>query len=293
MAQLGSFIVFIVLIANAMGAPDRFKVEVHEERVEEEQEETREERRGGRHEEKEKHDNRFKHVSGDEKFKYVSAKGKALGGVDNKGVVKIYQDGNWMSLPTVPGEVIGSVGVSPDGWHYMTTDLGKNYRYNANTGAWDYLLWASCTQATAMNKDLVMYRCWNAGGQMFKIQNGDTRGTGVHVSDTPKEGGDGVVGQINWVSVGTDGETWIVSRDGQVYRKNPGANTWDAMPIMNAVNLDVENANRAIVTTKGCGVYIWDGQSFDKQKTPGCVKQATINKNNAFYLDELQNLHSD
>jgi len=271
MVHLGTSIIMILIIATAMGRKHHNEDE----------------------ESSAEHVERLKHVSGDEKFKYVSAKGNALAAIDNKGVIKVYQNGNWMSLPTVPGETIGSVGVSPDGWHYMTTDLGKNYRYNANSGAWDYLLWASCTQATAMNKDLVMYRCWNSGGQMFKIQNGDTRGTGVHVSDTPKEGGDGVVGQINWVSVGSDGETWIVARDGQVYRKNPAANIWDAMPIMNAVNLDVENLRRAIVTTKFGNAYIWDGKSFTRSTTQGFVKQATINKNNAFYLDELQNLYSD
>jgi len=200
-------------------------------------------------------------MAGDEKFKYISAKGDQLGGVDYKGVVKIQSNGQWMDLPPIAGVVIGSVAVSPDGWHHATGDNGGNYRYNANTGVWDYLGWLSCTQATGMSKDVAMYRCWNAGASLWKL------GAGAN-TPTPKQGGDGIAGLMKWVSVGSDGETWIVGFDGNVYRKNAATNTWDPLPIMNAVNLDVENANRAIVTTKSCHVYIWDGQDFKKMEYP-------------------------
>jgi len=226
-------------------------------------------------------------MGSEEKFKYISAKSLQLGGVDYKGVVKIYYDGVWKDLPLINGVVIGSVGVSPEGWHHATADNGGNYRYNMNIGAWDHLGWGSCTQASAMSNNIVIYRCWNGGGQLWKL--GAVRNT-----DTPKQGGDGKAGSINWVSIGSDGEIWVVARDGHVYRKNAASNSWDPLPIMNAANLEVENANRAIVTTKTGHVYIWDGQNFRNWDTRGhCAKQATINEGNAYFIDELGNLYDD
>jgi len=221
----------------------------------------------------------------EDKFKYISAKGDAFGGVDIKGVVKIYKDGDWTPLPLINGVVIGSLGVSPDGWHQATGDNGGNYRYNPEKRTWDWLGTLSCTQVSAMSKDLMFTRCWDSGGTLFK------NGHDAAIS-TPKEGADGVPGQINWVSVGSDGEIWIIARDGKVYRQNAAAKTWDPLPIRNAANLDVENANRAIVTTKFCWVYIWDGKNFNRWDTPDCVVQATINKNKAYYIDELDNLYT-
>jgi len=228
-------------------------------------------------------------MAGDERFKYISAKGDQLAGVDYKGVVKVYNDGVWTDLPLINGIIIGSVGVSPDGWHHATADNGRNYRYNPGTNVWDHLGWGSCMQASAMSKDMVLYKCWNSEGACFRIQNG----VGSQIANTPKQGGDGKAGFVNWVSIGSDGETWIVAKDGHVYRKSVAANIWDPLPIMNAANLDVEDANRAIVTTKICHVYIWDGQNFNKLDTRGhCPKQATINKLYAYFVDELQNLYT-
>jgi len=225
---------------------------------------------------------------GQDKLKYISAKGDQLAGIDTNGIVKVF-NGTWTALAGINGVKIASVGTSPDGWHHATGDDFKTYRFNPGTKVWDYHGFWTCTQASAMSKDLVQYRCYNSGGTYWQILNGG----GSLITGTPMEGGDGVGSRVNWVSIGSDGETWIIAADGQVYRKNTAANKWDQLPILNAANLDVENAKRAVVTTKCCWAYIWDGASFTKMQTPGCVKQATINKNNAFYIDELLDVYND
>lgn len=224
-------------------------------------------------------------------FQFISAKADYLLAVDRAGIVNRQVEGHWEKLPSIGmvGKAV-SVAASPDGWHSACDDVGKVYRFNPSTSAWEPV-GVFAIQSASFSKDTIVVVNWNSPKELWKSSAGPTGWTNSQYTDLPKQGANGQP-SAKWVSIGTDGETWIIDQLGAVYRRNEMAKSWEPIPIINAVNLDVENRNTAVVTTTCGGVYAWNGSSFSKWNIAGCSKQATISKGNAWYLDELQNIQS-
>jgi hypothetical protein len=213
-------------------------------------------------------------------FSYISAKGNELLAIDQQFAVNRFVNGTWQKLTAgaPDGYKAISVGASPDGWSWMCLENGYIYRWNLDSGKWEVQpggIW----QINAISKNLAIgidinnnaYETVPSGNSYYwaALANAPTK--------------------IKWVSIGENGERWVIDTKGLVYRKNNGTGKFDRFSGNNAVNLDVQSSDRVVMTTQCCWVYMLNGNNWVKQDLPGCTKQATITHNNAYYVDELDN----
>jgi len=219
--------------------------------------------------------------SNNNNFFYISAKGNELWAIDRQYVVNRYVNGTWVKLTTgIPaGYKPISVGASPDGWSWMVLDAGNLWRWNPDQAKWELQGGAGGLQVNAISKLSAM--TVTTGGQVWEISpTSSTTWASAQITDAPLS---------KWVSIGENGERWLIDTKGMIFRRNNTTKKYEPFPGLNAVNLDAQSSDRVIVTTQCCWVYMLNGDSWSRQDVPGCTKQATITHNNAYYLDEMQN----
>jgi hypothetical protein len=215
------------------------------------------------------------------KFFYVSAKGNELWAIDRNYVVNRYVNGNWIKLTEglAAGAKAISVGASPDGWTWINVEPGYTYRWNPDLGKWEYIGGTDNKLVNAISKlSAIIVKhagtVWESG-----ITNGVITAWN-QVLDPPLS---------KWAAMGENGERWLIDTKGMVFRRNNTTKKYEPFAGNNAVNLDVQSPDRVIMTTQCCWVYMLNGDSWARQELPGCMKQATITQNNAYYVDELDN----
>jgi len=221
-------------------------------------------------------------------FFYISAKGDELWAIDRQYQVNRYVKDTWQPLTNGLDHPFKAMrlGASPDGWSYMCSARGLVYRWNAGSNSWEDIgvLGEGHIHVTAKSKDTALTTDVD---NIYKITD-----SGMHWMDLTPDRVYYDTGMTKWVSIGVDGDVWGIDKDGLVFRKNSTTKNWDPQPIINAENLDVQSADKVVVTSKCCKVYVWNGRSWIKWKISGCPKQATIGNDKIYYLDEMQNLVS-
>jgi hypothetical protein len=213
-------------------------------------------------------------------FFFVSAKGKELWAIDRQYIVNRYVNGQWVQLTEgLPaGTKVFSVGASPDGWAWITAEDGAAWRWNLDLAKWDLLGGNDNKQVNVINKVSGLLLKHSGAFYESASSNGMTITAWNLVTGVPL---------AKWVSIGENGERWLIDMKGLVFRRNNTTKKYEPFSGNNAVNLDVQDSDRVVMTTQCCWVYLLNGDKWARQDIPGCTKQATITHDNVYYLDEL------
>lgn len=94
-------------------------------------------------------------------------------------------------------------------------------------------------------------------------------------------------GKATWAGIGDGDERWVINRAQQIFRWNHSNNNWDLMPGQ-AVNIDVQNPCRVIVTTSGSRMYIWKNNNWTL--LTGAGTRSTINEYNYFTVNSAHQI---
>lgn len=94
-------------------------------------------------------------------------------------------------------------------------------------------------------------------------------------------------GAATWAGIGDGDERWVINSAQQIYRWNLSRKDWDHMPGA-AVNVDVQNPCRVIVTTSSSQMYIWKNNNW--QLLTGAGTRATITESNYYHVNSAQQI---
>lgn len=87
-----------------------------------------------------------------------------------------------------------------------------------------------------------------------------------------------------WTAIGDGDERWVIDNAQQIYRWNHARKNWDLKP-GSAVNIDVQNAQRIVMTTALGEMHLWvKNRWILLTETYGT--QATINESFVYYTNE-------
>ncbi|XP_055333856.1 tectonin-2-like [Paramacrobiotus metropolitanus] len=88
-------------------------------------------------------------------------------------------------------------------------------------------------------------------------------------------------GKAVYAAIGIDGAIWVINREQSIFHWDWARNDWDVVE-GKAVNVDVYNTHRVIVSNKDHDMFTWTGSNWKKEDAK-CV-QASITSNNIFCI---------
>lgn len=88
-----------------------------------------------------------------------------------------------------------------------------------------------------------------------------------------------VDGTAIWAAIGDGDERWAINTAQQILRWNHETSKWDRKP-GTAVNIDVQNSNRIIMTNASKRMYVWKNNIWVKMSGTG--SKTSINEKNIF-----------
>lgn len=94
-------------------------------------------------------------------------------------------------------------------------------------------------------------------------------------------------GAATWAGIGDGDERWVVNSAQQIFRWNHQINNWNHMPGA-AVNIDVQNPCRVIMTNAMHQMFIWRNNNW--QMISGAGTRASINETHYFTVNSVQQL---
>jgi len=175
---------------------------------------------------------------------------------------------DWVKLP---GSAVRSVGASPDGWGWVVSREDNVYRFNKDKGVFEQILGQPLVQISAASKDRALGV--NKAGDIWLWENNAWKQ---------------LPGNAMWAGIGVDDDRWVVNSIHQIFRWNKNINNWDLMP-GSAVNVDVQNANRVILTNKEQLMYVWKNGAWN-YLTGATATKSSLNENMGFYVNKEQNI---
>jgi len=187
----------------------------------------------------------------------ISAKGNELWCTTSSQGIYRWVGNGWKQMPGGANRV----GASPDGWSWVVNAGDAIFRWNVNSQAWDQIP-GGLVQISAASKDRALGV--NRGDAIFLWENNAWKQ---------------LPGAATWAAIGINDERWVINRGQQIFRWNHQRSDWDNIPGA-AVNVDVQNANRVVVTNAGNVMYSWENGGW-RELTGRCVK-ATVTQD-AFY----------
>jgi len=209
----------------------------------------------------------------------ISAKGTELWSYNRYNVVQQWTGSGWTAVPAS----CTSVAAAADGFSWIANNFAggsnvfrfqKNYGYGTDfvsiPGSARSINAISQTSAVVVGVDNVAYKF---NGASFVVMSAtDTKNLQLAIGENDdiwRVTLDGKVQQ--WVS-----SSWVADATGFPL---PGQATW----------VDVQNANRVVVTTDDGNIYVFNGSTWTKHGfvTYNCM-QATINGTNVFCVDQFQ-----
>lgn len=185
-----------------------------------------------------------------------------------------------------------AIAASSDGWARMLTKNAQ-FRWNVTAKQWEKMtLPKNCKQINAWSRDLAV--C---------VQNGQVvlykEGWGTKVIFDPNESTANSgwmdpdvlsANKAKWVAIGENEECWMIHASGHVYRwDNQARDKWQQMPGADVVNLDIQNKERIVATTRNGQIYVWKPESHSwKPIMHGHAKRATIGGNTIFAVGDME-----
>jgi len=177
---------------------------------------------------------------------------------------------DWVQLP---GSIVVHVGASPDGWGWVVNTNNDVFRFNKDKGnTFEQIPGQKLVQISVASKDRALGV--NKAGDIWLWENNAWKQ---------------LPGAATWAGIGVDDERWVVNAGQQIFRWNKCRNDWDII-CGAAVNIDVQNANRVIITNKEGVISVWKNNAWSVIVVPGTATRASINENMGFLVTPAQNI---
>jgi hypothetical protein len=201
----------------------------------------------------------------------ISAKGNEVWAVNSQKRIYRFNGKAWTRMP---GQAT-RVAASQDGWTWTLNKPNELYRWNPTARAWARIPTCApkCTlvQINALNRNRL-------------VATGAAHGTWYWNGKTWRT----LPRAHKYVAIGEGGEIWAITPTNDIHHWNRAKKDWDLMP-GKAVNIDVQDKNKVIVTGVNQRLYMWKNNRWNV--LPGIGKRATVGHHHAYVVNKAQYLY--